>query len=148
MDQATKPKSVTVVVDAFSTNDFEDGPVYAAFVVNEEFLRRIHAVRSVVERMNLSHAGLFISPEKWGPGDIENNLRLQSCELVISPTGYSYFEAKPKFGAFIQSRGRDLSNLEEAFAEANDGDIVCLAETEDVKTMYLEDTAEEQAQPA
>jgi len=48
----------------------------------------------------------------------------------------------------IQSRGRDLSNLEEAFAEANDGDIVCLAETEDVKTMYLEDTAEEQAQPA
>ncbi len=140
MNQATQAKSITVVVDAFSTNDFEDGPAYAAFVVNQDFLSRIDAVRSVAERLNLSHAGLSAYPEQWGPGSVEDNLRLQDCELIIGKTGHSYFEAKPKYGAVIQSRGQEFSHISEVFAEANDGDIVYLGEKpDDLKEMYLED---------
>lgn len=140
MDQATQTKSITIVVDAFSTNEYDDGPAYAAFVVNHQFLERINAVLSVGKQLDLSQAALIAHPEKWGQGDIEDTLRLQSCQLIIDMYGTSYFEAQPKYGAVIQSRGQHLSHLFEVFAEANDGDIVYLGEKpDDLKEMYLED---------
>ncbi len=145
MDQAKKTKSITIVVDAFSTNEYEDAPAYAAFDVNQEFLARIEAVRSVVERLDLAHAGLNAYPEQWGPGEIEESLRLTGCELILDRSGYCYFEAQPKWGQVIQCRGFDLRELEEAYADGNDGDIVYLGDQAEVKEMYLEDIGASEA---
>lgn len=139
MNQTTQAKSITVVVDAFSTGDFDDGPSYAAFVVNGSFIARIKAVQLAAEQLDLSHAAVNAYPEQWGPGVVEDSLRLKSSELFISKDGYFYFEATPKYGSVIQSRGQELSHIETAYDEAGDGDIFYLGDQPEVKEMYLED---------
>lgn len=140
--ESSKEKSITVVVDAYSTSDHEDGPAYAAFTVNQNFIDRIKDVQGAIEKHKLSGASIASSPEMWGPKGIEDELRLRNPELHIDGPGGFYFQDYPKHGSPIESRGKQVEAIATALADANDGDVIYLGDQPEMKNWYLEDIGE------
>lgn len=140
-------KQITIVVDAFSTSDYQAGPCYAAFTVDTMFIDRLKEVQNGIRSLKLSEAAIFAKPDKWGPGEVEDELRLQCGKLHLNKYGDFYFEDLPKYGEPIQSRGIDVITIGEKFAAARHGEVIHVGDDPTVLEMYLDDLQREQEEP-
>jgi hypothetical protein len=102
---------VTVFVDSFAENEYGDGPSFAKIEVDDAFIERLRKLQSICEQYNFSEVRVYASPEMWGPNGIEDELRLQCAELVVSMRSF-YFTNYPKYGNYaIMSRGLDIDQF-------------------------------------
>lgn len=136
-------KKITVVVGAYGTSDYGDSPSYAAFAVTRKFLDRLITLGEVCTTHGLSEARVTGYPD-WGPGTIEDELRLQNGEMAILPGGSIWYTDYPKHGDYrIESRATTLDLLTEAFNTTSDGGVAFLSDDGEVRRMYEEDKESE-----
>ena len=129
-------KTVKLVVDAFATDEYADGPSYAVITVTRKLLNRLAELVHVCKEHGLSEAR-FTGYPVWGPGDIDDELRLQNGEMVILPGGSVWYTDYPKFGDYrIESRADSISGLTAAFESNSDGSVAFLTDSKDTRELY------------
>ena len=117
-------KNITVVIDAFSTNEYGNAPEYAAFTVNQEFLDRLEVLSELCKDHNLCEVRQYFSPE-WGPVSVADDMLLQSDELVMSTGDFFYFSAYPKHSNDrVESGFIDLPVFSKRFNTAKNGEVI------------------------
>ncbi|HCF4079464.1 hypothetical protein [Pseudomonas aeruginosa] len=128
----------TLVLSAFCTADSDDGPEFAVINDAHHLLVEVKRLEKLCTENNLSEARVYFGPD-WGPGDVEDELRLQCGELVVCPTSF-WFSDYPKYADYkIESTNVDIPSLESALAEEGSGCIFMGDNTDDMKERYTED---------
>lgn len=134
-------ESRMVVARAHSTSDLSDGPLFAGFQVTPELLVRLESLRGVAAANALSQVHV-VAYADWGPGDIDNQLRLQDPEMIVSGNGQLWFSDRPKHSDYlIETVPIDIADLLRRLTEIAD-EVVFLFDELELKTMYLDDVAD------
>jgi len=125
-----KQKTVKVLLDAYGTSEYGDEPSYAVCEVTQKFITRLEELQRLCDTADLTEVRAVGSPE-WGPGNIDEELRLQNGELVVSSNSF-WFTDYPKYGEYTIETGICIiSALKEAFDANPDDALVNLAEDQE-----------------
>lgn len=145
-NQECTPKEVDFLADAQSVGDDADAPSYVLFKVNARFIDRLQKLRMLCKEHGLSELRVVAHPQKWGPGDVEARMRLQSGELVVTE-GLAWFTDSPRYGDQIEMRARGIDEIISSYENAKPGEIVVLAGDEvsknDLLELFREDESDE-----
>ena len=95
LSKTEKESHLKIYAKAYSTSAYGDGPEFAVFTADAEFLERLKKLQTLVVENKLSSVRVDAYPDVWGPGDIEDELRLQGGELVVTNQMF-WFEDQPK----------------------------------------------------
>lgn len=140
--QAHQPKTITVVAEAYATNEHRAAPSFGVFEVTQASLDRLRSLADMASKHSLSEVRVHGYPD-WGPGDIDNDLRLQSPELVIVPRGAFWFTDYPKHSSYtIETRSCEIDHLQSLFDKASDAEVIFMTEKEGVLERYEEEDYE------
>ncbi len=91
-NQVTKPLAYAA---DHSCSDYGDGPSFLAIEICESFTKQLLELQALCVSHKLSEVRAYADPAFWGPGDIENELRLHLGELVVDQHNF-WFTARPK----------------------------------------------------
>lgn len=139
--QAGSLKTVRVVVGAKGSRDGAEAPSYAAFDVNPGFMSMLARLTGVCKEHGLTETRNENYPA-WGPGGIEEELRLQNGELVVLADGNFRFTDCPRDGGYIiQTEGVNAVELKTRFDSAADGEVIFMTDAEYVQDYYAADYA-------
>lgn len=145
-DQASShPKVVTFIFSAHETSiDGGDCPSFASFEMTQKTIDRLKATKAVMDEHRFARCSTYASPDYWGPGNIENELRLQGDELVVSSLGDMWFSSFPKHADYeIETNAVSVEFLEKSFEAAKDGDFCSTMDDDlDVEIEFHEDALE------
>ncbi len=143
-ETAASAKSVRVVLEAFSTNESGGGesPAFASYVVDEAFLARARQLQALCVGNKLSEVRVSAAPD-WGPPSVAEELRLDTDELVVTSSGAVHYTALPDFHDRIECHLLDIDELQQAFDQANDGDVVFPRASDSLRQDYEEALAED-----
>lgn len=72
-----------VFLEACATNEYE-GPLYARLEVTPDFISSLRKLRALCSEHGLSQARVTAAPQEWGPPGIEDGMRLEAPELVVT----------------------------------------------------------------
>ena len=107
-------------IEAYACDDYGDGPQFALVLCTSEFRGQLHRLAALCIQHNLSEVRIYESPESWGPGDIEEDLRLTCGELVVTREAF-WFVDQPKGTRYsIESRGQNIDEFCRKFEEGDD----------------------------
>lgn len=141
-----KNKTITVVIGAFGTGVSGDAPDYASTKVDLSFLEQVEKLVQLCNEHQLNAVHYGLEPQ-WGPGDIENELRLQNGEIVATASGKFWFTDYPKDGNYhIETRAIDATALRDSFFSAADGETVFLTDDAAIRDWYENDMSEAETQ--
>lgn len=133
MTNAIRP----LVLKAYSCSDYGDGPLFAVIDDAQALLEKVVSLQLVVAQNNLSEARIIESPSVWGPGEIEDDLRLQCGELVVCSTS-AWFTDRPKHADYtIETTNFDCEQLAKLLAEG-EGAIFFGDDPKELESLYLE----------
>lgn len=105
----------TVYFEAYATNEYE-GPLYARLEVTPAFIRTLRRLRALCSEHGLAQARINDAPDVWGPGTIEEEMRLTAPELVVTPHLF-WFRDVPKHMPFhIETACEAIDRFVEAVA--------------------------------
>lgn len=128
----------TLVLSASCTADFGDCPEFAVIQDAQQLLVEVKRLEKLCTDHDLSEARVYFGPD-WGPGDIEDELRLQCGELVVCPTSF-WFSDYPKHADYkIESTNVDIPSLEAALADGGTGCIFLGDNPDDIQQSYTDD---------
>ncbi len=145
MTANTENKSITVVMGAYATDDDGDGPSFAYIQVNQGFVDHVEKLVQICSEHKLNAAHFALAPH-WGPGDIEEELRLQNGEIVVTANGSFWFTDYPKYGNYhIESRAIDATKLRDAFLSAENGATVFLTDDAYIRKMFEDEMSQTEA---
>lgn len=140
----TAEKTVTFVVEAYAASEHGDGPSFASFEVTQALLDRVEHLVRLCQENGLSEARYAAYPT-WGPGDIEEELRLQDGEIVVRPNGSFFYTDYPDVGDYkIESRDHQASTVRAAFTDASHLETVFLTENQELRTLYSQEREADQ----
>lgn len=131
-------RQMTVIASAHATSDEGESPSYCRFVVTQAFANRLRHLQRVLRDNHLSELRVFDGPERWGPGNVADELRFNLAELVLTD-GAFWFADKPKHTDYnINSDLIAIQSLLDAFDAGeqqhligvSDGDLELVAEDE------------------
>lgn len=129
---------LTVYAEAYAADDDGDGPSLAEYQVDAAFLERLSRLHAVCVEHALTEVRVNAGPE-WGPYGIEDELRLQNDELVVTGAGDFWFVADVKHNDYhVETRSLNIAAFMESVRSAlTEGDdyLVC--------GEWFEDDAEE-----
>ncbi|GMG94749.1 hypothetical protein Cmtc_59690 [Cupriavidus sp. TKC] len=136
--------SARAVIGASGTIDGSEAPTFAVFDIDRAFIATVSRLINLCNEHKLTEARTVHYPA-WGPGWIEEELKLQNGELVVQPNGIFRFTDYPKYGGYlIQTADVDFNQLRSKFDSAVDGEVLFLAKEPYVRQYY----EQEYEQPA
>lgn len=135
-------RQMTVIVPAFATSDDGDGPSYCRFLFTERFACRLRHLQRVLTENHLSELRVLDGPDRWGPGDVADEMRFNLAELVLTD-GVFWFADSPKHTDYhVNSDLVEIKALMDAF-DAGEAQYLI-----GVSDGVLELVAEDEAQDA
>lgn len=138
----TTERHMTVLAGAHATSEYGEGPDYCRFTATPHFVNRLRYLQRVLTDNQLSELRVYDGPERWGPGAVEDGLRLNCAELVLTE-GAFWFADSPKHADYhINSSMISIQSLLDAYAAGEQRFLV------EVSDAVLELIAEDEAQDA
>lgn len=92
VDLFGQAESLTAYVEAYAVHDAGDGPALVAFAVDKAFVERLSRLHDVCVQNDLCEVRADAAPD-WGPYGIEDDLRLENHELVVTGLGRFWYRA-------------------------------------------------------
>lgn len=106
-----------VYFEAYACTDNADGPEFAKLLVDQHFCDKLKRLQKLVVDHKLSELRVYDGPDSWGPGDIEDNLRLTCAELVVTSSTF-WFTDQPKHADYhIETRSQGIDSFIAAVAQ-------------------------------
>jgi len=97
-----------LVVEAYATDEFGEGPSWAEVTVAPEFLQTLERLRRVCQDENLESVTVKQGPARW---DQEDDLRIRGDSLRVWHDDF-WFEAHPKHGDYsVETRSILIDHL-------------------------------------
>lgn len=103
----------TVYIEAYSCDNpsYGAGPQYAKLVVDGHFCEKITRLSALCKAHSLSEVRVYDGPDSWGPPGIEEELRLNCAEMVVTNHGF-WFVDHPKHANYsIETRCHDIDKF-------------------------------------
>ena len=108
-------------IEAYASSDYGDGPTFAKVLVTPELLDKLRKLSGLCVEHGLSELRVYDSPELWGPGEIESELRLICGELVVTKSSF-WFVDQPKNAEYhIETRAQEIEDFFKAIADDTSG---------------------------
>lgn len=122
MTEQIEEPSVTAYIEAYATDDYSDGPLYATVAATESLIEDLVMLKQVCKIYGLSEARILCACN-WMPGNVEGELRLiGDDELVVTGDDF-WFRATPKYGpGHIETRAQGIKDFIDAVRECAPGD--------------------------
>lgn len=115
------------------------GPSYAKIVVGNNFPAQLLRLQGLCERNELSEVRISYAPDMWGPEGVEEELRMESPELVVSKTSFWFTDRGRHSDGHVETRLESIKDFLRALAEA-DGPIYLGSNPATVEGFVLDDT--------
>ena len=133
----------TLILEAYSTNEYGDGPSWARVVITPGLVDEIQRLAALCAEHHLVSVSTYDAPAEW---DQEAELRLSYDRHVVDKYDF-WYEAAPKHASYsVETRSMTIAYLVKAlYGESDggtviDGDIVYQNET--AKEAYLDSLEE------
>lgn len=108
-----------LVVEAYATDEFGEGPSWAEMTVTPEFLQTLERLRRVCQDENLESVTIPQSPDRW---DLEDDLRIRGDSLRVWRDDF-WFEAHPKHRDYsVETRSVSIGDLTRVARKIAGGD--------------------------
>jgi len=103
-----------VFIEAYACSDYGDAPRFAKLFATKTFCEQLAKLQALCVEHDLSELCVYESPDAWGPGNIEDELRLTCAELVVTKSAF-WFKDHPKHSDYtIETRAQDIDVFIEA----------------------------------
>lgn len=117
-EQAFEP--FKLVVEAYATDEFGEGPSWAEVTVTPEFLQTLERLRRVCQDENLESVTVPQGPDPW---DLEDDLRIRGDSLRVWQDSF-WFEAQPKHRDYsVETRSILIDHLIRVARKIADDDV-------------------------
>lgn len=131
----------TVFIEAYACDSYGDGPKFAKLEVTPGFCDRLASLQQLCVDRNLSELRVYEGPDVWGPGNIEDELRLSDAELVVTKTSF-WFTDHPKHTDYsIETRAQGIQAFIESASAKSDEPLFLGEDIEALKERVDEDEA-------
>lgn len=111
-------KPIKAFIEAYACDDDGDGPQYAEILVDLAFCEKLLRLQKQCVTSNLSEVSVYDSPNSWGPGEIEDELRLTCAEMVVTCDNF-WFVDQPKHASYhIETRLQGIDHFIEQLKNA------------------------------
>lgn len=114
-DSATVPGTGTaiqpfpLVVEAYATSEFGEGPDYAEIMVDQHFLDRLQRLRQICHEKNLESVSVGTWPERW---DKQEKLEIRGGSLFVLQGRSFWYEAHPQHADYhVETRPIEIDAL-------------------------------------
>lgn len=112
-------KERLVFIEAYACDDNADGPGFAKLLVDQHFCEKLKSLQSLVIDHKLSELRVYEGPDSWGPGDIEDELRLTCAEMVVTSSSF-WFTDQPKHAGYsIETRTQGIDQFIAAITQGS-----------------------------
>lgn len=119
-------KQVAFYFDAHACDEHGDGPQAAKLMVTQSVVDMLVELQKLVASKSqpLSEVRVFAAPDMWLPDGIDDELRLNCAELVVSGENFWFTDAPNHANYTIESGGYAIENFVNAFKDAKNGESV------------------------
>lgn len=133
-----------VYLDANTTGNglLGGGPTYARIEAGSHFTAQLKRLSKLCNEESLTEVRISYAPDMWGPEGIEEDLRTECPELVVTKSGFWFVDRGRHSDAQIQTSAQSLKEFFEAVAAA-DGPIYLSSYPSQLKATVLEDEQQE-----
>lgn len=140
MTHATQQAAIskTLFIEAYACDDHGDGPTYARCELTPGLIDRLRELRALAEANQLESARVYASPDAWGPSGIEDELRFNQANLVVTPSEF-WFTDRPKHADYhVECRAVSFDDLD-AMLSSEDAELYSGDDLAYVKDQVEED---------
>ncbi len=117
---SSKAGNPLVYIEAHATTDEGDSPSFASLRVGDAFRGKLLEMKDLLKAYGLSEVRIRAGAD-WGPGDIEDELRLEGHELVVAGNTF-WFTAYPKHGNYsVETKSQEIDTFVAATSQ-HEGD--------------------------
>ena len=110
-----------IFIEAYACSDFAEGPSFATFRLTESLIEELQTMAQLCALHGFSEI-LIPRGCLWGPNTIQDELRLQSDELVVCCDAF-WFRATPKHSDYhVESRAQPIADVIDAAKDWKEGD--------------------------
>lgn len=108
-----------LVVEAYATDEYGEGPSWADVTVTPEFLQTLERLRRVCQDEKLESVTVPQGPDRW---DLEDDLRIRDDSLRVYRDDF-WFEAHPKHSDYsVETRSILIDHLVQVARKIASGD--------------------------
>ncbi len=101
-------KPFKLVVEAYATSEFGEGPEFAVVTVTPEFIDKLVRLRRVCKEHDLESLTIGMAPDMW---DQEGDLRIRNNSLRVWGADF-WFEAHPKHADYnVETKRISIGDL-------------------------------------
>ena len=101
----------SVYVEAHSCDEHGEGPVYAHLEVTPRFIATLLSLQALCVAHQLLEVSVSDGPDAWGPSGIDDELRLNNPELVVTPSLF-WFRDQPKHCTYtVETSGQRIDSF-------------------------------------
>lgn len=120
-----------VYIEAYACSEYASvSPDYAYFLATLEFLADLKRLACLCVDHQLSELRVYASPDAWGPGDVESEMRLTCAELVVTKNSF-WFVDQPKNAEYhIESRAQSIADFCKKVEDSEPGQMLIFGENE------------------
>lgn len=124
-DSQQAAKTVTLIVPASAVSENGDGPIAACIEVNKGLFERLKKLQSCVDTtLGITQLVVFDAPSSWLPKGIENDLRFNHAQLVITTDRFWYSDQPKHSDYLVECKIVGTEELLSVYENAKDGETV------------------------
>lgn len=119
MDQ--KNDDAQVFLEAYTTGNglLGDGPTYALVVADAHFRAQLGRLQKLCTKEALNEARISYAPQMWGPEGVEDEMRMECPELVVTQSSFWFVDRGRHSDAQVETRQTSVQHFLEAVANAS-----------------------------
>ena len=104
-------KKCDVFIEAIDNGEIGDGPTFGKIAADDAFCKKLLALKKMCIDNNVNEVHTDGSVDSWGPGDVEDELRLREDKLVVTKDSF-WFSAVPKHADYtIETRSQGINGF-------------------------------------
>lgn len=110
-----------VFLEAFATGQdlLGGGPSYAKVGASNHFTAQLVRLQSLCEKNALTEVRILYAPDMWGPDGVEDEMRMESPELVVTKTDFWFTDRGRHSDGIVETRTQNMKELFALLARTN-----------------------------
>lgn len=110
-----------VFLEAFATGQglLGGGPSYAKVGASSHFTAQLLRLQGLCEKNELTEVRISYAPDMWGPDGVEDEMRMESPELVVTKTDFWFTDRGRHSDGVVETRTQNMKELFALLARTN-----------------------------
>jgi len=119
MSQQSSETVVFLEANAVGQGLSGGGPLYAKVLVGSHFKAQLLRLQGLCANNELTEVRISYAPDMWGPEGVEDEMRMESPELVVTKTDFWFTDRGRHSDGLVETRTQSMKELFELLATAH-----------------------------